>query len=176
MNIANFLTILRLVLLPLLIYLMIVEGEGVRIWSGLLFLFMFSTDILDGYLARRLNIVTKLGRILDPLADKLTLITVYIALIYMETIPFLGGGVIVMREILVFLISAIFFLSGKDMIHPTRLGKITAGVLYVGAGINIFQFQTLGILLIWVGGFLAIISALDYIRLALKTMQEVQVD
>lgn len=165
-NIANFVTFLRFLLLPLIIYF-IVSDQGANILvAGILFIISALTDFVDGYLARRLNICTDLGRLLDPLADKLTLFAVFVALLSMNFIPTLPGIIILLREGLVFALSTILFLTGSDMIHPSKLGKYTIALFYTTAVIFLLQITALSFI-IWIATVLAILSSVDYLRIVL---------
>ncbi len=166
MNAANFLTGLRLALIPVLVYILMAEVGNYRLIAGILLVFSALTDLFDGIVARKYNMVTDLGRILDPIADKLTLIAIFFVLLFKEIIPLGAGVVIIIREGGLFLASSILFLTGKDMIHPTSFGKFTALFLYVVAVINIFDLPALGTPLIWIAAVLAVASALDYFRIA----------
>ncbi len=171
MNPANLLTSLRLVLIPIIVYILLAEVGNYKLIAGFLFLISALTDFFDGIVARKLDIVTDLGRILDPIADKLTLIAIFITLLFKGVIPLPAGIIIIVRDASLFLASSILYLAGKDMIHPTTFGKSTAFILYVVAVINIFDVPWIGIPLIWVGAFLALLSALDYFRITIKKLR-----
>jgi len=124
MNIANCVTSLRLVAVPPLIILV---GGRLFDYAALLFAFAIITDGLDGMIARRLNEVTPLGKILDPLSDKLLLVSSFVALTVIRTIPLWITVVVFARDIIIvggwFLI---YLLTGIKNIAPSIPGKITA--------------------------------------------------
>ncbi len=163
MNLANFITLLRLLLIPVLVYLLAVKGDC-NLLAGFVFIFSAATDFLDGYVARKLDIVTKLGRILDPLADKLTLISIYLILGIKGFIPLTVGLIIVGREIAVFAATTIFFFKGTDLVFPNKLGKFAACLLYIGAAINIFNLQPFGLIIALVAIPFSVGSALVYLK------------
>jgi len=172
MNPANLLTSLRLVLIPVIVYVLLAEVGNYRLIAGILFLISALTDFFDGIIARKLDIVTDLGRILDPIADKLTLIAIFLTLLFKGVIPFPAGIIIIIREAALFIVSSVLYLAGKDMIHPTTFGKSTSFFLYVVVVINIFDFFGIGSILIWIGALLAVLSALDYFRITIKKLRQ----
>ena len=84
MNLPNKLSIIRVALIPVIVVLLYQQSDACRIIAGALFIIASLTDFLDGYIARKFGQTTKLGKYLDPLADKLTLFSVgfCVALIY----------------------------------------------------------------------------------------------
>jgi len=117
-NTANFLTALRVFLVPPIILLLVYTPGHLpgnmpySTLAGLIFIFAAMTDKLDGYYARKNDLVTRLGQFLDPLADKLLMLPVMITLCFMkpQLLPFWVVIVVATRE---FLISAIRFIGAK---------------------------------------------------------------
>lgn len=98
MNIPNSITIIRIILVIPLIYLLD-QPSIVFQWLGLsIFIVAALTDWLDGYLARKLNQITELGKFLDPLTDKILVITPLLILIERQIIPAWGVLIIIIRE------------------------------------------------------------------------------
>ncbi len=123
MNLPNFLTLLRILLTPLLVILLIdskvLEAFGVFVVAGF-------TDALDGFLARWLKQKTRIGAILDPIADKLLLNSSYVALSIMGLVPGWLAVVVISRDvIIVFGVLLLFLIHGGVEIKPTLLGKLT---------------------------------------------------
>ncbi|MGB3536283.1 MAG: CDP-diacylglycerol--glycerol-3-phosphate 3-phosphatidyltransferase [Microcoleaceae cyanobacterium] len=101
MNLPNLITFSRLSVVPFLLYLLH-DPNPKRYWiSVILFAIAASTDWLDGYLARKLNQVTDLGKFLDPLVDKLLVLAPLLALIELGNIPAWGVFLILARELTV---------------------------------------------------------------------------
>jgi cardiolipin synthase len=161
------LTAVRLLLIPVYIYFFL---KGEYIISGIVFSISGLTDFLDGYLARKYNMVTDLGRLLDPLADKLTLISILVVLIYMNVIPKIISITLLTREVFVLFGSSIMYLMGRDLIKPTLLGKSSMFLLYVAIAASLLDLAFIDMLLYYVVIPLNIISALDYIRNAYKSL------
>jgi CDP-diacylglycerol--glycerol-3-phosphate 3-phosphatidyltransferase len=122
MNLPNRLTVFRLVLCGVLVVLL--EKEGIYSGLGALLVFIVAslTDWLDGWLARRLDMVTNLGKLLDPLADKILVCATYIGLVGHDLLPVWFVVCVVARE---FLITGLRTLAaaGGVVMAAERLGK-----------------------------------------------------
>ncbi|MGB7054493.1 MAG: CDP-alcohol phosphatidyltransferase family protein [bacterium] len=122
MTISNIITISRLVLLPFIIYFLLAEQRLVAFVIMLVSLF---SDGLDGYLARKLNQESRLGKFLDPLCDKIFLAVVLITLLYIKAVPLWAVLVIVLRDFLI-LLGSYILLKSKAVVEPSNaFGKIT---------------------------------------------------
>ncbi len=162
-NIPNILTISRLFLsFPLIIFLEINKSNlvfALIIIGGL-------TDYFDGYFARKLNLKTKFGAIIDPLTDKIFLLISLLWLCKMEIIPFWSLAIILLRELI---ISALRNTT-KDGLPASHLGKFKTLSFFIALVIY-FQpfsknlFASLGIIFYWLGFILTIITFIDYLRI-----------
>ena len=101
MTLANWVTFSRLLALPVLLYCLQNPTVETRWFSLAIFLVAAATDWLDGYLARKLNSVTELGKFLDPLVDKLLVLAPMLALIELGQVPAWGVFLILARELTV---------------------------------------------------------------------------
>jgi len=99
MNLPNWITLSRLLALPILLYCLAAPSTQTRIFSMIIFLIAAATDWLDGYLARKLNQVSELGKFLDPLVDKLLILGPLLALIELGQVPAWGVFLILAREV-----------------------------------------------------------------------------
>ncbi len=128
LTISNFLTLLRIAALPFIVYYMNLESTtGDRRYAfyvlGFFIIVIFS-DFFDGLLARSFNQVSKLGQFLDPVADKICLITVGSSLILYKGLPLWIFAVIIAREIFV-VVSAVLLFYRKDVeVEPNIFGKL----------------------------------------------------
>lgn len=100
-NLPNTITIVRLGVIPVLFLLLLDPGKTLSLVIAVLFILAALTDLLDGYIARRYNIVTKMGKLLDPIADKLVVSTAMILLIPIGRIPAWVVAIIIARDVLV---------------------------------------------------------------------------
>jgi CDP-diacylglycerol--glycerol-3-phosphate 3-phosphatidyltransferase len=168
LSIPNFLTILRICLIPLIIKFFL---QGELLTSGIFLIISALSDFLDGYLARKYGLTTKLGRILDPLADKLTIISVLSVLIYLEIIPRLITIILLTREIFIFISSAITYFMGIDIINPSNIGKFSVFLLYLALIFSLLEINYyVDLALFYIVIPLNIISALDYILTAVRKL------
>ncbi len=132
------------------------------------------TDLLDGYLARRSKQVTKLGILLDPIADKLLVISALIVFVDMEIVPAWIAIVIIAREFIVTGLRVVALT--KDIVIPAEMGgklKVTAQissilVLLIDRTFVVADFYGIGIFLLWVAMILGIISGIQYFILFWK--------
>ncbi|MCX5779786.1 MAG: CDP-diacylglycerol--glycerol-3-phosphate 3-phosphatidyltransferase [Firmicutes bacterium] len=123
MNIPNSLTILRIILIPLFVVVMLTSIPYGGTIGAAIFLFAALTDSLDGYLARKWKQTTKLGAILDPLADKLLITAALISLVELAKIPGWIAIVIIGRE---FAVTGLRVVKAEEgiIISASKLGKL----------------------------------------------------
>ena len=122
LNLPNILTLTRVAAVPVLVVLLLFPGREAGFWAALVFSLAAITDWLDGYLARRWDIVTVLGKFLDPLADKLIVMAALIMLIPMGRVPAWAVFLILAREIVVTGLRSIASSEGI-VIAASDLGK-----------------------------------------------------
>ena len=101
MNIANSLTLLRIALTPVFIIFLFYDHPYAKLWALMVFLVASITDALDGYFARKHDQVTEQGRFLDPLADKILILSALISFAVLEIIPFWMVGLIIFRDLFI---------------------------------------------------------------------------
>jgi cardiolipin synthase len=160
MNIPNILTIIRLLLVPVFILVFFSEIPNAMLISFLIFLFAGLTDFLDGYIARKYNLVTKWGSVLDPLADKLMSITVLLCLTYEAIIPVWVLVVIMAKELLMIIGGAVLYKKGTYV--PARFYGKVATVLFYVAVIFLEIHRTIDLILMYVTVFAALFSFYKY--------------
>ncbi|MCR5564980.1 MAG: CDP-diacylglycerol--glycerol-3-phosphate 3-phosphatidyltransferase [Gammaproteobacteria bacterium] len=181
MNLPNKLTTLRLLLsILLVVFYSIFKNYDFVMWIvGACFIIGSITDFLDGYIARKHNLVTGFGKLMDPLADKILVISTIIILVdYKATIPFFWISIIVIfRELLVLGVRLASLEGGGEVIAADYLGKaktltqmVSMSALIILAGINnyiepskvidgfILGFQ----ILFYISVVLAVISGFNY--------------
>lgn len=147
-NIPNMLSILRVALIPLFVYFYFEASDENRmdyLYAGLILIFSGITDFVDGVIARCFNQITQLGKILDPLADKLTQLTVVVCVAIKEESVWLTAvlGVFVIKEILM-LIGGAIMIKNKITINGSKwYGKVATALFYaVMAAIALFDLST----------------------------------
>jgi len=129
LTVPNLLSFLRLALVPVFLILL-VDGQDL-IALAILALSGF-TDFLDGYLARRLNQVSKLGQLLDPAADRLYILAALLGLGWRDLIPLWLVAVIIARDIMLIVLAALLAKIGHGAFPVNWVGKWATACLFVG--------------------------------------------
>lgn len=166
-GVPNILSILRLVLIPVYVAAMFLSNK----WVAALILVISSlTDILDGIIARKFHQVTELGRILDPLADKLTQATVCICLVIWQPSLVWLLAIFVVKELAMIAAGANIIHKGKEMISSRWFGKLATVVFYVVMiAIILFQpSQKVDVILIVISLCFMLFSFIMYIPIFLR--------
>jgi CDP-diacylglycerol---glycerol-3-phosphate 3-phosphatidyltransferase len=167
-NLSNSLTVLRIVAIPFILVLMQADTPPSGLWATGVFIAAFITDWLDGFIARKKNQVTRFGKILDPLADKLLIGSALIMLISLDRVPVWMVILIISREIAVTWLRASlagkgFILSadrwGKNKTLFQALSLIPLIIYYPYFGVDLHQ---VGMVLLWIALALTIWSGLLY--------------
>jgi CDP-diacylglycerol--glycerol-3-phosphate 3-phosphatidyltransferase len=170
-NIANILTMVRLVLVPGFVMLLL-HGDGHdpawRSFAWAAFAVAMITDLYDGELARRYGLVTDFGKIADPIADKAIMGAALIGLSALGDLPWWVTAVILFREIGITLMR--FWVIRHGVIPASRGGKLKTLTQGVAVGMYILALTgplaTLRAVLMGVAVFLTVVTGLDYIRQA----------
>ena len=153
-HIPNILTIIRFLLIPIiLIYIF----TGNYILALVVFTISALTDIADGFIARKFNLVSNFGKLMDPLADKLTQIATLTSLVIKDIIPIWILIIVISKEFI--MICGASFLYGKDVVVYSKwYGKLSTVLLYIAIVFSLLtkQFELTGV---W-----------EYIDLALFTL------
>jgi len=116
MNIANSLTLFRIALTPIFIIFLFYDHPYAKLWALMVFLVASITDALDGYFARKHDQVTEQGRFLDPLADKILILSALISFAVLEIIPFWMVGLIIFRDLFITGLRVVMNNKGFQMI------------------------------------------------------------
>lgn len=124
LNLPNFLTLLRLIILPIFIYFLFQKEFIYQFWAFILFLVASITDLVDGYIARKLNQETEFGKFLDPLADKFLVIGTFITFLFLhQQIELWMVLVIVFRDMLITFLRWLAVREGKPL-RTTVMAKV----------------------------------------------------
>ncbi|MGV4886157.1 CDP-diacylglycerol--glycerol-3-phosphate 3-phosphatidyltransferase [Streptomyces viridosporus] len=171
-NIANLLTMLRLLLVPAFVALMLADGGYDPAWRSLAwaaFAVAMITDLFDGHLARTYNLVTDFGKIADPIADKAIMGTALICLSALGDLPWWVTGVILGREIGITLLR--FLVIRYGVIPASRGGKLKTLTQGVAVGMYVLALTGwLATLRWWVMAaavVLTVVTGLDYVKQAI---------
>ena len=170
MNLPNALTLARIFLVPIVVVVLLtVEIRTWAFWGASLFLVAALTDLLDGYLARRRKQVTTLGRLLDPIADKLLISSALVSLVQLKIAPAWMVVIILGRE---FAVSGLRSIAAHEgfAINVSTLGKgkmVTQVAAVVGLILGHKYggwVQLTAKVLLWAVVFFALISMVQYFR------------
>ena len=169
MNLPNRLTVLRVIMIPFFVVFMLTDfaGAASRYIALAIFCVASFTDFLDGYLARRDNLVTNFGKFMDPLADKLLVCSAMICLVEKDALAAWIVIIIIGRE---------FIISGFRLVASDKGTVIAAS--YWGKFKTVFQmvmvillildlggiFDTIAQIVIWIALILTVVSLVDYLR------------
>jgi len=185
-NIPNMLTLLRIAAIPLLAFLLLSPERDAGFWAAALFSAASITDWLDGYLARRMNIVTVFGKFLDPIADKLIVMAALIMILPFGRVPAWMVLVILGREIIITGLRGIASTEGI-VIQASDLGKyktIFQIVAIIGLLLH-YDYQpyfsinhplltvnmhNVGMFYLWIATILTAWSGVDYLAKFMKVI------
>lgn len=165
MNLPNKLTIFRIILVPFFVTCLLIEFPHNNIYATLLFVIASLTDFLDGYIARKNNLVTDFGKFADPIADKILVISACICLVETGIIPAWSVLIIIFRE---FVISGLrMSAAAKNVVIPAdKLGKwktFTQMIALILLMLNTFNATYIPHILYYISVVLTAISGIMYI-------------
>ncbi|NBI30585.1 CDP-alcohol phosphatidyltransferase family protein [Chengkuizengella marina] len=159
MNLPNLITLFRFTLIP--VYL-ILFFSGKMMIAFIVVVAAILSDILDGYIARKREMVTEVGIMLDPLADKLMMITVFISLLYEQLIPWQAAIAIFLRDIGMVIGGFFYHFQGKKTVPANVMGKLTT-ILYYSAIFFIVLNLKFSVSFLWIVIIFSFITSIIYI-------------
>lgn len=163
MNLPNKLTIFRVILVIPFVALML---NGYDLWAVAVFIIASLTDLLDGKIARKYNLITDFGKFMDPLADKLLVCAAMICLVEMGRLPAWMAIVIISRE---FIISGFRLVASDNgvVIAASYWGKFKTTFQMLMIIVLILNlggvFDMIGLVLTWIALILTVVSLIDYL-------------
>lgn len=166
MNIPNFLTMIRFFMIPVFILVFFSPIENNILIATYIFILAGITDVLDGYIARKYNLITKAGTVLDPLADKLMQITVLLSFTIADFLPIWVIAVVGLKEILMIIGGLIlYFFEQKTVIPADKYGKIATISFYIAILSVAFKAPALlSYFLVTLAVTLTIIAFINYLN------------
>ena len=178
-KIPNILTIGRIIIVPFFVLAFYLPGFYGDLTALILFIIASFTDFLDGMLARMMSEESKLGELLDPIADKIIVATSLILLVMDGTIrhfEVIAAIIILTREILISGLRE-FLAKGKIKLPVSNLSKLKTALQMVAIGLLLsgdtgnkiinfqdYNAQTIGIILLWLSAFLTLFTGYEYMR------------
>ena len=177
-TIPNVLTILRIILIPVFVVLFF---KGQKIAALCVFCAASLTDMLDGYLARKLNQITDFGKLFDPLADKLMVLTAMICQTFWGPLPLIAVLIVAAKELMMVL-GGVFMLSKGVVVYSNYYGKAAQVGFIASLILSFFHDRfvegnvmlwgmTPDIIMLWITVALAIIAMVVYATGAVKQIR-----
>ena len=170
LNLPNILAAFRILLAPLMLAFLIYQENSIFTWdkswydyfAGLIFVIASVTDFFDGYIARNWNQMTKLGAILDPLADKMLMLAGFMGLVYLGRADVFAVFLILSREFFITGLRVVAVSEGKS-VASTMAGKVKTVVQMIAIGFLIMNWP-MGTALLWIAVALTLYSGYEYVR------------
>ena len=168
MNLANKLTMLRILMIPIFIAVLVYSKDRDIVYRYIalgIFVMASATDALDGYVARKYNMITDFGKLMDPLADKILVSSALIILIELGNISSWIVSIVIARE---FIISGIRLIATEKniIIAASPLGKLKTVSQMLSVILMLLSVKAISLitdLSIWLMCILSVVSLLDYI-------------
>ena len=169
-NLPNMLSLFRVILVPVILVFLTLRGQlgyimGLNVGdciAAVVFIIASITDAVDGYIARKRNIVTNLGKFIDPLADKILVIAVLTALVELHRFPAWMVVVIISRE---FIVSGLRMVAASEgvVIAASKGGKLKTVTQIIGIILLLFNIPG-AMAAMWLAVILTVWSGIEYIR------------
>lgn len=172
-NVPNVLTMLRLVLIPIYVA---VFAKGEKNWALVVFLLASLTDLLDGRIARKFNLITTFGKIADPIADKLMVTTVLLSQVLDGALPMLAVILVAAKEAILLLGGAVL-LKMKIVVPSEMAGKVAQVMFIISLFLSFFHdfFIKKGLpldeLFLWISVLLSYVALIYYAVNAFKLVK-----
>ena len=182
MNIPNQLTLLRILLIPVFVLVFYLPLSWNNYFACIVFTIAAVTDVLDGYLARKLNQTSSLGAFLDPVADKLMVAVALVLLVQQNPVIYLAlpAAIIIGREITVSALREwMAEIGARNRVAVSVLGKIKTVAQMLALGFLIFKMPVfglpvyeIGLVLLYIAAILTLISMIQYLLTAWPQLKE----
>jgi CDP-diacylglycerol--glycerol-3-phosphate 3-phosphatidyltransferase len=170
-HLPNALTILRFAAIPVFLVLFLGAGDGPAWGAGAFFGGAAATDQIDGYLARRWQVESRFGKVADPLADRLMIVTAILAMWGTGRIPLLAALIVLGRDALLIVGYKLVVPRGYEF-DVTFLGKVATWVLYASLSIVLVTREGTAWpqVLLWAGIVLALLAGIQYVLRARREL------
>lgn len=131
MNIPNIISLVRVALVPVFVFVFFSDTPDAHRNAGLIFILASATDALDGFIARKFNMITRLGRILDPLADKLMTFAALICITIVGIVPAFVIAIFFAKELLMAIGALLMYKRIDDVLPSNMLGKVATVTFFI---------------------------------------------
>ena len=177
-TIPNIITFIRIFLIPIILYLLFSENPNIVLIAGLLFIVSSVSDYFDGYLARTLNQSSKLGTLLDPIADKLLIASVIVVLVdtgVISNIHVVPAIIILLRDIAISGLREFLAKLNTDMPvsklakYKTTFQMVSLSILIISLGFELNDLLwNIGLITLWIAAIITLLSGYNYMVKGLK--------
>lgn len=164
-DIPNLLTIARIIMVP--IFLLLTANTSHLFWhicAAIIFAIASITDYLDGYLARKWQVVTNFGKFADPLADKILVMSAFIMLVGLRMVPAWVCALIICRELAVTGLRLLLVETGGTVLAAAMPGKIKTMTQMLAVILLLCHLTFLGNILLYIALFFTLYSGYDYFK------------
>ena len=170
MTTANIITIIRIIMVPFFLVILLTEMQNKEFIAFAIFVIAAVTDSLDGYVARKYNEVSDLGKFLDPLADKLLVTAALMALVYLQEVETWVAAIIILRELFIS-VFRFYYLINNASFSASIPAKLKTTFQIVALSILIIyrklpfanSLRMLGTAVLYVAVFLTVYSDAEYV-------------
>jgi len=178
MGLANSLTVLRILLIPVFVTLLVYRRPGL---AFLVFVTAAATDLLDGYVARRRGSQSRLGAFLDPMADKLLLISSFVTLTWLKALPFWIAAVVISRDVILVVGALVIHMAGGRIYpRPSWAGKAATFfqilTVVTAMGAHYFHMAATSHVMMWLAAGFTVVSGLQYMVQGMRFLNAVHAD
>ena len=176
-TIPNLLTMIRMLLIPVFWVLML--GYNETTWALVVFMAASATDVIDGRIARKYNLITEFGKLFDPLADKMMVLSVLITMWIRKVVPGLAVVLLGVKEVFQIYSSGILY-KKQIVVHSLFVGKFAQCALCLSLFLCFFAdaFANLAVkphlVLLWMGIVAAYIAFFVYTRISIRQLKGVE--
>lgn len=173
-TVPNVLTMLRIALIPVFVVLHV---QGELKWALAVFLAASFTDYLDGYLARKYNQITAFGKLMDPLADKVMVITALLLQTLNGALPWPALVIVTLKELLM-VIGGVFMLGKEIVVYSNMWGKVAMCFFIAALTLSFFHAELaaaslpLDQIMIWISVVLTLCAMVSYALSAVKQLKK----
>ncbi len=167
---ANIITIVRIIMVPFVLVILLTEMQNKEFIAFAIFVIAAVTDSIDGYVARKYNQVSDLGKFLDPLADKLLVTAALIALVYLQEVETWVAAIIILRELFIsvfrfyYLVNNASFSASLPAKLKTTFQIVALAILIIYRKLPFAEsLGLLGTVVLYVAVFLTLYSGAEYV-------------
>lgn len=163
-NLPNLLTLVRIVMIPIFLIFSSSQNLSWQIIAAIIFAVASLTDYLDGYLARKWQVVSNFGKFADPLADKMLVMSAFIMLVGLDLAPAWVSALIICRELAVTGLRLLLVETGGEVLAAAMPGKIKTFTQMFAVIFLLLHWDLVGNITLYISLFFTLYSGYDYFK------------